>query len=724
MSSARLPSRGAVPAPAAGPARPRLWPSSITTLPSTLASAGHQRMGSDPVSFLPQQQHAYSLLVGQATVAPDRLARFHAFLLTHLQPLLAGMPAMGRVGTGARAVWNLELAPTGPCYAALSRELSHSGHYAVPWEDAHVLIPVRPTPRPLPAASLRLNLQNVPLSCSCVGLPEALLTLAGYTPIRCPASGSLSPPPAGSSSVLVLQYRLGSHANAAQFLVDVLPPPDDPFLQRLPIFAPVLSVPGQPPLSVFVAHDPLPCPRPSSGLAAAVAAPAESTLAPVSGAGLPHASGASSSAAVVLDPPGGADSPSPVASAPHLDLPRASLGLPAGGAFQDSGPALATDAPSAPTPGGARTPAPVGVAAPGLVFATALPARRGLASESAAGLSPATGDPPSVRPPRPIGRPPLGSLHHYGRFGGPFGGPRLLSLGAPSRAAGAPGTPACRAVAPRSTAVSRPASPIRQASPTPRGGPPAPPSSPAPECPICYQLLSSSPATHTSCAHAFHAACLHTWFRQGRRTCPICRHGPLPEAAPHQPPQRLGLIPSLLPDDAPPPDPLLVPLPDPGPVPELADAVPQQLALGPPPLPEGRSQPARALPGPALPPAASPRSGLAADISSPAEASRWWRQGPAPAGTSPAVPPTPGTPPAASRAPRRVPKRPRGRLAPCPPLSTPRPQRTRRPPAAFWLGQLAPMVCDPDSSPTGSPPRARRCPSAAAARGGPAGGSP
>jgi len=234
--------------------RLRYWAKDPLEIPPALSSAN--LMSEQMVSNLPPCPFTFLLEVGQAEVESHELTEFHNFLLQFMTPLLQGMPPMGRYGSRKNAYWCISLSPMGRNFANLSRELSHSGFYTVEWGLRTVTIPVNTAPPPLPPSFKRLKFLNVPLHCARVGLPEAILDAAGYKTVSPPTSSSepITPVP---GAVVLLRYRLGHQANAAVFIVDVLPPPDDPFLHRLPPFLPQLSTPGRAPFSTFLDKDPL-----------------------------------------------------------------------------------------------------------------------------------------------------------------------------------------------------------------------------------------------------------------------------------------------------------------------------------------------------------------------------------------------------------------------------------------------------------------------------------
>ena len=103
---------------------------------------------------------------------------------------------------------------------------------------------------------------NVPANLCRQGLPEGVLTCAGYAP-RHPEPFVLAHQPGrGSNTVVMLQYRLGRTKfgtdNAGIIIFDMLAPSDDPFLHRLPSRQPCLDVdPAFQPMLTLVEKDPL-----------------------------------------------------------------------------------------------------------------------------------------------------------------------------------------------------------------------------------------------------------------------------------------------------------------------------------------------------------------------------------------------------------------------------------------------------------------------------------
>ena len=281
--------------------RLRQWSANIDSLPSSLASS--PPLSRSPTSLLPPSPFSFSLHVGLTALA-DELQRpaFLTHLRNHLDPLLADMPPMSRFGSGKKAVWTITLSPSGRHYAHLSRQLSQSGSYALPFADSIALIPSSPAPPTLPPASTRLKFLNIPPSLAKEGLPHAILTAAGYV-VRQPSITVDIPPP---GEVLLLQYRVGRDANASVLIVDVLPPASDPHLHRLPPFMPAHSVDGFV-FATLVDKDPLPRLPDSSSRRPSVAVP-PSTASPSSPHSPPPQAPSSSSASA--PPP----SPSPPAA--------------------------------------------------------------------------------------------------------------------------------------------------------------------------------------------------------------------------------------------------------------------------------------------------------------------------------------------------------------------------------------------------------------------------
>ena len=257
--------------PFSSTSRSRHWPTCPRSLPLRLQSAEH--MHTSVISNTSLASTVYTLHVGQASVQSDQLSAFASFLLSYLLPLLEGMPPMGRYEANIKAYWCLELSPNGQHFACLSSTLASSTFYSVMWGTSHVLVPVSVASPPLPPNHRTLKFLQVPFECSRLGLPEAVLNLAGYSVTTPSPLSPPSQPPPGSNTVVLLSYRLGANANAAVFIVKVLPPLDDPYLRCLPPFIPQLSKPGHTPFSTLVDNDPLPWTHFSS-LRHASAAPA------------------------------------------------------------------------------------------------------------------------------------------------------------------------------------------------------------------------------------------------------------------------------------------------------------------------------------------------------------------------------------------------------------------------------------------------------------------
>ena len=143
-------------------------------------------------------------------------------------------------GHGAREVWEFSLPldqPGSEPLCELSRLLSRGGAFCELWRGRHVSVPVSLKYAPMPPGSIQLVFTGVPSELSVVGLPEAVLELAGYSVVLPCGDSAIARP--GSGSVLLLRYRLGFmpggvYYDGGRFVVDVLPPSDDPWLSRLP----------------------------------------------------------------------------------------------------------------------------------------------------------------------------------------------------------------------------------------------------------------------------------------------------------------------------------------------------------------------------------------------------------------------------------------------------------------------------------------------------------
>ena len=228
--------------------------------------SGHARMGLTAVSYLHSSAYIYILQVAKA-VPSDQLEAFKSFLTRHLEPLLDGMPVPCRMRCNTpHEEWHIELNPNGRHFAQLSQQLNNGGGYPVNWPPEAspaetVCISVLRSPSPLPVGARQLQLHQVPPTLCRANLDASILTLAGYTPVYPPEFGPPETPPTGH--VLLLQSRLGylkgskgTQVNGATFIIDFLPPADDPFLRRLPPGLPSL-IAGNPPMMTLIHQDKL-----------------------------------------------------------------------------------------------------------------------------------------------------------------------------------------------------------------------------------------------------------------------------------------------------------------------------------------------------------------------------------------------------------------------------------------------------------------------------------
>lgn len=235
-------------------ARATCWLKDPRLLPAMLRDNApmHHR-----VNYLSGKDAVYCLEVSKAAVSLAEYPRFSAFLHSLLRGMDGTVMQVGKMGKAPRDKWWVRLNPDGPGFADLSRSLEHTGHYTVQWGDRQVTVPSSLRCPVVPPSAVQLKFLNVPPECSREGLPEAVLSLAGYTAVPATPGAPPRAPEAGSDLVVLLRYRLGGGDNAAAFVVDVIPPEDDPHLRRLPPCIRELSEPDEGQFFTFVQDDPL-----------------------------------------------------------------------------------------------------------------------------------------------------------------------------------------------------------------------------------------------------------------------------------------------------------------------------------------------------------------------------------------------------------------------------------------------------------------------------------
>ena len=217
------------------------------------------------VSHISSRTNTYILRVGAAPVAADRVPALTMFLCEHLSSQLQDPSRpIGVTGKGSNTKVQVTMSTDNPHFAELSRALTHAGHFAMPWDSDIVSIPTSLTTPILPFHHTTLLFRNIPAECAVVGLPCAVLSLAGYS-ILPPAPIDSAPPhpTPGSQAVSILRFRQGHQPNGLPdpqtLVIDLLPPPDDPHLRLLPSFLALPSPHGAPHahMDTFVYRDPL-----------------------------------------------------------------------------------------------------------------------------------------------------------------------------------------------------------------------------------------------------------------------------------------------------------------------------------------------------------------------------------------------------------------------------------------------------------------------------------
>ena len=163
------------------------------------------------------------------------LPNIQAALQAKVAPLIDGDTRQSH----PKGTWKILPSPTSSHFSELMGLLSTGHiHLQFPALNASTLVEVDVCFQRAPIAPLQLLLRQVPLDISSIGLPERILTMAGYT-VTMPGPGlqSIQPPPSGSVSVLRYFKGLDKETKRRDdscICVEVLPPKDDPYLRYLP----------------------------------------------------------------------------------------------------------------------------------------------------------------------------------------------------------------------------------------------------------------------------------------------------------------------------------------------------------------------------------------------------------------------------------------------------------------------------------------------------------
>ena len=214
---------------------------------ASLASSGFLQ---EPVHYAERSQRGipvFRVAVGQAAArhaiggAQQRLELERA-ICRAVNTAVAEHPPLcyqGRPGDEGRNVL-VRLNPRAPSFAELSRVLSHTGCWTLPVEGGTCLVPVSIAPPGLPPGAATVVITNVPPDMSLKGLPQHLLSCAGYTVAFPAPQEDPTNPAAGSTTVMLVAVSPGTAPrsiggyNGSVVIADVMPPLDDPSLERLP----------------------------------------------------------------------------------------------------------------------------------------------------------------------------------------------------------------------------------------------------------------------------------------------------------------------------------------------------------------------------------------------------------------------------------------------------------------------------------------------------------
>ena len=188
-----------------------------------------QRIPRTGISFETQQQRVYTIRLSSGVSDSIPRSAIHEALLRLLEPLIDGNTRQ----SFPQGDWCLDPDPAAPHYADLMRILSPGSiHLDIPSASLSTLVIVDKAFRLSPLAPRKLLFRQVPIECSGIGFPEAVLQLAGYTVVA-ESDGPLRAPPSGS--VRIVKYwpgtdRVSRLPDDSIICVHVLLPLDDPHL--------------------------------------------------------------------------------------------------------------------------------------------------------------------------------------------------------------------------------------------------------------------------------------------------------------------------------------------------------------------------------------------------------------------------------------------------------------------------------------------------------------
>ena len=202
-----------------------------------------------------QERRVFTVRTNSGVSSTIPRSAIQSALCSQLQPLLDGNTRQSH----PQGDWCIDPDPAAPHYADLMRLLNPGSIYLpIPGTSESTIVKVDNSFRLSPLMPLKLLFRQIPIECSGIGFPEAVLEHAGYRVVAS-SDRPLQAPPSGS--VHIIKYWAGTdkesrHPDDSIICINVLPPVDDPHLRHLP--PRLILGGGRQDIFTSVERDPLP----------------------------------------------------------------------------------------------------------------------------------------------------------------------------------------------------------------------------------------------------------------------------------------------------------------------------------------------------------------------------------------------------------------------------------------------------------------------------------